>query len=106
MEYFAKFIAPYDQGRYIIFRHAPHMIIASSPKDAVTPEADPFIALSYFESPWPRAWGSARSGAVMRVGPLQSIVPRWPQARHPCGSPLHVRHDVRYPAVHAVLCAA
>lgn len=49
LEYFAKFIAPFDQGRDIIFRHAPHMIIASSPKDAVTPEADPFIALSYFE---------------------------------------------------------
>jgi len=49
MEYFAKFIAPFDKGRDIIFRRAPHMIIASSPKDAVTPEADPFIALSYFE---------------------------------------------------------
>ncbi|ACU88748.1 nitroreductase family protein [Desulfomicrobium baculatum] len=49
MEFFAKMVAPYDQGRDIIYRKAPHMIIASAPRDSAAPDADPFIALSYFE---------------------------------------------------------
>ena len=36
-------------GRDIIFRHAPHMIIAATPKNAMCKEADPWIALSYFD---------------------------------------------------------
>ena len=49
MEFFAKFLTAWDQGRDIIFRGAPHMLIVSSPKEATSGEADPFIALSYFE---------------------------------------------------------
>lgn len=49
MEFFAKMVAPYDQGQDIIYRKAPHMIIASAPKDSAAPDADPYIALSYFE---------------------------------------------------------
>jgi nitroreductase/NAD-dependent dihydropyrimidine dehydrogenase PreA subunit len=49
MEFFAKFLTAWDQGRDIIFREAPHMLIASSPREATSGEADPFIALSYFE---------------------------------------------------------
>jgi nitroreductase/NAD-dependent dihydropyrimidine dehydrogenase PreA subunit len=49
MEFFAKFLTAWDQGRDIIFREAPHMLIASSPREATAGEADPFIALSYFE---------------------------------------------------------
>jgi nitroreductase/NAD-dependent dihydropyrimidine dehydrogenase PreA subunit len=49
MEFFAKFLTVWDQGRDIIFREAPHMLIASSPREATSGEADPFIALSYFE---------------------------------------------------------
>jgi len=32
-----------------LFRGAPHLLIASSPKTAPSPEADCFIALTYFE---------------------------------------------------------
>jgi nitroreductase/NAD-dependent dihydropyrimidine dehydrogenase PreA subunit len=49
MEFFAKFLTAWDQGRDIIFREAPHMRIAASPRAATAGEADPFIALSYFE---------------------------------------------------------
>ncbi len=49
MEFFAKMVAPYDKGLDIIYRKAPHMIIASAPRDSTASEADPFIALSYFE---------------------------------------------------------
>jgi nitroreductase/Pyruvate/2-oxoacid:ferredoxin oxidoreductase delta subunit len=49
MEFFAKFLAAWDQGRDIIFRGAPHMLIASAPRASSSPEADPFIALTYFE---------------------------------------------------------
>jgi nitroreductase/NAD-dependent dihydropyrimidine dehydrogenase PreA subunit len=36
-------------GRDAIFRDAPHLLIASSPKESPSPVADCFIALSYFE---------------------------------------------------------
>ncbi len=49
MGYFAKFLTAYEQGRDIIFRGAPHMFIASAPGDSTSPEADPFIALTWFE---------------------------------------------------------
>ncbi|NLW82479.1 MAG: 4Fe-4S binding protein [Desulfovibrionales bacterium] len=49
MAFFAKFVEPFERGRDIIYRWAPHMLIASSPSDATSAEADPFIALSYFE---------------------------------------------------------
>jgi hypothetical protein len=39
----------WDMGRDVIFRDAPHMLIASAPRGASSAEADPFIALSYFE---------------------------------------------------------
>lgn len=49
MEFFAKLLEPYEQGRDIIYRHAPHMLMASAPVSSPSPEADPFIALAYFE---------------------------------------------------------
>lgn len=38
-----------ETGRDNLFRGAPHLLIASSPKTAPSPEADCFIALTYFE---------------------------------------------------------
>lgn len=37
------------KGVDILFRNAPHMLVASAPKNLSTPEADSVIALSYFE---------------------------------------------------------
>lgn len=39
----------YKQGNDILFRGAPHMVVVSCPPDIPCPEADPWIALSYFE---------------------------------------------------------
>lgn len=49
LKFFVNFLRAYDQGRDIIYRFAPHMILASAPATSASPEADPFIALSYFE---------------------------------------------------------
>jgi nitroreductase/NAD-dependent dihydropyrimidine dehydrogenase PreA subunit len=49
MEFFARMLNAWDMGRDVIFRDAPHMVIASAPRSASSAEADPFIALSYFE---------------------------------------------------------
>ncbi|CAG36085.1 nitroreductase family protein [Desulfotalea psychrophila] len=48
-QYFAQIAEAWENGIDTIFRGAPHMLIISSPEDAPCPEADPFIALSYFE---------------------------------------------------------
>ncbi len=37
------------KGLDILFRNAPHLIVASAPKKLATPETDSIIALSYFE---------------------------------------------------------
>lgn len=39
----------YRDGKDFIFRGAPHFMLATCPKDAPTPQADCFIALSYAE---------------------------------------------------------
>lgn len=38
-----------ENGTDIIFRGAPHMVIASAPNDSPSPEADTIIALSYLD---------------------------------------------------------
>ncbi|GAB1535822.1 nitroreductase family protein [Geovibrio sp. ADMFC3] len=47
--FYAALLRRYKSGRDIIFRGAPHLIVASAPKGEGTPEADCFIALSYFD---------------------------------------------------------
>lgn len=49
LEFFARLVEPFEQGRDIIYRGAPHMLIASAPRTASSSEADPFIALTSFE---------------------------------------------------------
>lgn len=49
-EFFADFVRLWEEkGIDIIFRGAPHMLIASAPKECPTPEADCLIALSSFD---------------------------------------------------------
>lgn len=47
--FYATLLRRYKSGRDIIFRGAPHLIVASAPKGEGTPAADCYIALSYFE---------------------------------------------------------
>ncbi len=50
MERFLPFVQAWrEEQRDIIFRDAPHLVLASTPKDAPTPIQDCLIALSYFE---------------------------------------------------------
>ena len=74
MEFFAKLLAAYDQGRDVIYRRAPHMIIASASRDAAAPEADPFIALSCFEL-MAQSLGLGTLWCGFARWALQSVVP-------------------------------
>lgn len=49
LEFFAGILKAWDKGRDIIFRRAPHLLIASAPRSAATPVADCLIALSTFD---------------------------------------------------------
>jgi nitroreductase len=50
MEFFAGFVRLWkEKGRDIIFRDAPHLLLASAPRGAGTPLEDSLISLSYFE---------------------------------------------------------
>ncbi|WP_022850889.1 nitroreductase family protein [Limisalsivibrio acetivorans] len=44
-----KLAEAYRKGKDIIFRGAPHFVFTSSPKNVPTPEADSYIAASYFD---------------------------------------------------------
>lgn len=50
LNFYADYILMWGKNRYdVIFRGAPHLLIASAPKDVPTPLPDCLIALSYFE---------------------------------------------------------
>lgn len=49
LSFFIKFANSWDKGGDPIFRHAPHMLIASESAESSSVEANLFIALSYFE---------------------------------------------------------
>ena len=46
---FKRYMKEVLNGKDVIFRNAPHMIAAFVPNDAPCAEADPWIALSYFD---------------------------------------------------------
>lgn len=46
---FKRYMKEVLNGKDVIFRNAPHMIAAFVPKNAPCAEADPWIALSYFD---------------------------------------------------------
>lgn len=47
--YFRHVVTAWDQGKDIIFRNAPHLLIVSAPPSISTPDADALIAMSYFD---------------------------------------------------------
>jgi nitroreductase len=50
MEFFADFVRLWEEkGVDILFRGAPHLLIASAPRQGACPVPDCLIALSYFE---------------------------------------------------------
>jgi nitroreductase/NAD-dependent dihydropyrimidine dehydrogenase PreA subunit len=49
LDFFAGILKAWDKGRDIIFRRAPHLLVASAPRNAPTPMADCLIALSTFD---------------------------------------------------------
>lgn len=48
-ERFARYRDRLLKGEDVVFRNAPHMVLACTPQDAPCAEVDPVIALSYFE---------------------------------------------------------
>lgn len=47
--YYRHVVKAWNQGRDIIFRNAPHLLLVSVPNTITTPDADTLIAMSYFE---------------------------------------------------------
>lgn len=48
-EFFAGYIKAWDKGVDVLYRHAPHFLVASHPVNGPSGLADNLIALSYFE---------------------------------------------------------
>ena len=46
---YKRYLQEIMNGKDVVFRNAPHMIVAAVPKSAPCKEADPWIALSYFD---------------------------------------------------------
>lgn len=67
LSYFRHVVAAWDQGRDIIFRNAPHLLMVSVPPAVTTPDADIIIAMSYFEL----------LAASMGIGTLWNAMIRW-----------------------------
>lgn len=91
MAFFAKFVEPFERGRDIIYRWAPHMLIASSPRTRRLPRrtrSSPCLILNS----WPTALAWARSGADSPAGPCSRWSRSWgaswasPGSTDPCMS--------------------
>jgi ferredoxin len=67
LSYFRHVVSAWDNGRDIIFRGAPHLLMVSAPATASTPDADILIAMSYFEL----------LAASMGIGTLWNAMIRW-----------------------------
>ena len=49
LERIGDYLKQCSDGRDVIFRGAPHLLVASAPEDALSPMADCHIAMSYFD---------------------------------------------------------
>jgi len=49
LEFFEGISKAYEKGVDVLFRGAPHFLVASTPKNGPSPEADALIGLTYFE---------------------------------------------------------
>jgi Fe-S-cluster-containing hydrogenase component 2 len=67
LSYFRHVVTAWDQGKDIIFRNAPHLLMVSAPPTITTPDADMLIAMSYFEL----------LAASMGIGTLWNAMIRW-----------------------------
>jgi ferredoxin len=67
LSYFRHVVSAWDNGRDIIFRDAPHLLIVSAPPTDSTPDADIVIAMSYFEL----------LAASMGIGTLWNAMVKW-----------------------------
>ncbi|NTW51401.1 MAG: 4Fe-4S dicluster domain-containing protein [Chlorobiaceae bacterium] len=83
-EYFSRFIQIWEKHNVdLIFRDAPHMLVASAPRSVACPKEDCMIALSYFEL-FAHSCG---------VGTLWNGLAKWaidellPETRHLLGIP-------------------
>ncbi|MBM9616522.1 nitroreductase family protein [Desulfobulbus rhabdoformis] len=47
--YYRHMVSAWQQGKDIIFRNAPHLLMVTAPPTIATPEADAIIAMSYFD---------------------------------------------------------
>ena len=65
--YFRHVVTAWDQGRDIIFRNAPHLLMVSTPPTITTPDADALIAMSSFDL----------LAASMGIGTLWNAMIRW-----------------------------
>ncbi|MGD9947132.1 MAG: nitroreductase family protein [Desulfobulbus sp.] len=65
--YFRHVVTAWDQGRDIIFRNAPHLLMVSAPPTITTPDADSLIAMSYFDL----------LAGSMGIGTLWNAMIRW-----------------------------
>lgn len=81
-EVFIKITKKFREGKDIIFRGAPHMVIATCPADAATPLADGLIALTYMELlAYPLGLGVVWAGYIMRILEME------PKILHELGIP-------------------
>ena len=70
MEFFADFVRLWEEkGVDILFRDAPHLLIASAPRQGACPVPDCLIALSYFE-----LFAQSLGGGTVWNGPASPAV--------------------------------
>lgn len=88
-EFFRSIARAYRSGNDIVFRGAPHLVIASLPEDAPTPDADGIITLSYLE-----LMAASMGLGTVWLGFLMYILQLAPQVKELLNIP--EKHNISY----------
>ncbi len=92
-------VEAFDAGHDVLFRGAPHLIIAHAPSESILPQVDCTIALTYFElAAWASGVGTCWAGFLMMAAAQNPDVER--HLGIPEGHKLYGALMAGYPKVH------
>jgi nitroreductase/NAD-dependent dihydropyrimidine dehydrogenase PreA subunit len=92
-------VRAFDEGKDVVFRGAPHLVITHLPADSILPAVDSTIALTYLElASWAFGLGTCWAGFLMMAASNNPMVEKHlgiPEGHRLCGALM-----LGYPGVH------
>ncbi|MDQ7826125.1 MAG: nitroreductase family protein [Candidatus Eremiobacteraeota bacterium] len=99
-DFMPAMVKAFDEGRDVVFRGAPHLVITHAPSESVLPQVDCVIALTYFElAAWASGVGTCWAGFLMKAAEMNPAIERQlgiPEGRRLYGALMAGYPKIRY----------